>query len=469
MSHTYLLIFIALYLISTVAIGYWASKFVKNTSDFVVAGRSLPFYMVTCGLFAEWFGSETLMGSTKEFLEGGILAVIEEPFGAALCLVLVGLLIARPMYRLNILTFSDYFRIRFNQKAEVVSAVMIVPSYLGWIAAQLIALSIVLHVLAGIPLTTGIIGCALIVMGYTFVGGMWAVSVTDFVQTIMIVLGLAIVMIEVVGKAGGFAQIIAQQPEGFFDFYPKHPTKIQFIEYLCAWITVGFGSIPQQDVFQRVMSAKDEKTAVQASYASGILYLTIAFMPLFIGLAGRQLYPDLVAEGKDVQMLIPQLVLQHGSFLLQVLFFGALLSAILSTTSGAILAPATVIGENLVKPFLKKSTDKQILFVMRLAVVGVTVASAWIATQSNDIFELVGQSSAISLVGLFIPLLAGIYWKGARSWGAIASMLLGLGVWAVAEFVVHPELPTILYGLGASLTGMLVGSWVDKRMVRSHF
>ncbi len=464
MSHTYLLLFIALYLVSTVAIGYWASKFVKNTSDFVVAGRSLPFYMVTCGLFAEWFGSETLMGSTKEFLEGGILAVIEEPFGAALCLILVGLLIARPMYRLNILTFSDYFRIRFNQKAEVVSAVMIVPSYLGWIAAQLIALSIVLHVLAGIPLTTGIIGCALVVMGYTFVGGMWAVSVTDFVQTIMIVLGLAIVMIEVVGKAGGFSQLIAQQPEGFFDFYPRQPTKIQFIEYLCAWITVGFGSIPQQDVFQRVMSAKDEKTAVQASYASGILYLTIAFMPLFIGLAGRQLYPDLVEEGKDVQMLIPQLVLQHGSFLLQVLFFGALLSAILSTTSGAILAPATVIGENLIKPFLKKNTDKQILLIMRLAVVGVTAVSAWIATQSNDIFELVGQSSAISLVGLFIPLLAGIYWKGARSWGAIASMLLGLGSWGVAEFVVHPELPTILYGLGASMIGIIIGSWVDKKV-----
>lgn len=457
-----LLGFITLYLVGTLLIGWWSSRFVKNTSDFVVAGRSLPFYMVTCGLFAEWFGSETLMGSTKEFLEGGILSVIEEPFGAALCLIFVGLFIARPMYRLNILTFSDFFRLRFNQKAEIVSAIMIVPSYLGWIAAQLIALAIVFNVISGIPIVYGIMGCALLVMLYTYVGGMWAVSITDFVQTIMIVVGLVVVLVEVMTQVGGFQHLISKQPEGFFNFLPTNPTTMDWTKYFAAWITVGFGSVPQQDVFQRVMSAKDEKTAVRASYASGILYLTIAFIPLFIGLAGRELYPDLVAEGKDVQMLIPQMVLQHGSLLLQVLFFGALLSAILSTTSGAILAPSTVIGENLVKPLLKNSTDKKILLTMRLAVVGVTLVSTFIATQSNDIFELVAQSSSISLVGLFVPTIAGIYWKKTSSTGAILSMILGMTVWIIAEFFMHSEIPPILYGLAASILALILGSFFVK-------
>jgi solute:Na+ symporter, SSS family len=457
-----LLGFIILYLLSTLLIGWWASRFVKNTSDFVVAGRSLPFYMVTCGLFAEWFGSETLMGSTKEFLEGGILSVIEEPFGAALCLVLVGLLIARPMYRLNILTFSDFFRLRFNQKAEIVSAIMIVPSYLGWIAAQLIALAIVFNVISGVPIVYGIIGCAFLVMLYTYVGGMWAVSITDFVQTIMIVVGLVFVLEEVMTQVGGFQCLISKQPEGFFNILPSNPTKMDWTKYFAAWITVGFGSIPQQDVFQRVMSAKDEKTAVRASYASGILYLTIAFIPLFIGLAGKELYPDLVAEGKDIQMLIPQMVLQHGNLLLQVLFFGALMSAILSTTSGAILAPSTVIGENLVKPLLKNSTDKKILLTMRLAVVAVTLVSTFIATQSNDIFDLVAQSSSISLVGLFVPTMAGIYWKKTSSTGAISAMVLGMAAWIVTEFFTHSEIPPILYGLAASIAALVLGTVLVK-------
>ncbi len=457
-----LIAFIILYIVVTVLIGWWASRFVKNTADFVIAGRSLPFYMVTCGLFAEWFGSETLMGSTKEFVEGGILSVIEEPFGAALCLILVGLLIAKPLYRLNLLTFSDYFRLRFNQKTEIVSALMIVPSYLGWIAAQLIALSIVVNVVTGLPTQYGVFVCAAIVMGYTYIGGMWAVSVTDFVQTIMIIVGLAFVLYSVMSEVGGFQVLIAAQPEGFFHFYPHHAAPMDWVKYFAAWITVGLGSVPQQDVFQRVMSAKDEKTAVRASFASGILYLTIAFMPLFIGLAGKQLYPDLVAEGKDIQMLIPQMVLQHGNLLIQVLFFGALLSAILSTTSGAILAPATVIGENLVKPLFKERNDKQTLLIMRYAVVFVTIISVWIATLSDNIFELVGQSSAISLVGLFIPLMAGLYWKKASSLGAMLSMLGGMSAWVVVNFFYSIDFPEILVGLMGGLVGLLVGSFLKK-------
>ena len=459
-----LLGFIILYLMVTVGIGWWSARFVNNTADFVVAGKSLPFYMVTCGLFAEWFGSETLMGSTKEFLEGGILAVIEEPFGAALCLILVGLLIAKPLYKLNLLTFSDYFKHRFNQKAELVSAIIIVPSYLGWIAAQLIALSIVFQVVSGLPVTYGIFLCAFIVMIYTYVGGMWAVSITDFVQTIMIVLGLLFVLYQVIHEVGGFGALIASQPEGFFDLTPKHASSMDWIKYFAAWITVGLGSIPQQDVFQRIMSAKDEKTAVRASYASGFLYLTIAFIPLFIGLAGKRLYPDLVAEGKDIQMLIPQLVLQHGNIVVQVLFFGALLSAIMSTTSGAILAPSTVIGENIIKPFMKNVTDKKTLFVMRLSVVGITLISAWIATLSNDIFELVGQSSAISLVGLFVPLMAGIYWKKTSAFGAISSMIIGMLTWAYFDFMVHSEVPPILYGLAASVASVVLGSFIKPTL-----
>lgn len=455
--NTQLLSFIGLYLFVTLLIGYWASRRVKNTRDFAIAGRHLPTSLAACALFATWFGSETIMGASSEFVEHGLLGVIEDPFGAAMCLILIGVFFARPLYRLNIITFSDFFRLRFGKTSEFISAVFMVPSYFGWIAAQLVALAIVLKTVAGIPILYGILVCTLVVVIYTYIGGMWAVSITDAVQTVMIIAGLLMLAYLLAEKAGGVSAVIASTPEGFFRFIPE-PTGRDWLAYFAAWITIGLGSIPQQDVFQRVVSARTEQTAVNASYISGFMYLTIAFLPMFIGLSGRLVYPDALAD--DSQMMIPMMVLRHGNLLLQIMFFGALLSAILSTTSGAILAPATVLGENLIRPLLRNPTDRIMLRTMRWSVVAVAAFSAWMAFGNSDIYELVGTSSALSLVSLFIPLTGGLYWKRASRWGAILSMVIGMGVWILAEFVFSWEVASLIPGTLGSIAGMLAGSWL---------
>ncbi|TAH12527.1 MAG: sodium:solute symporter, partial [Runella slithyformis] len=140
---------IIVYLLLNLAVGFWASRRVKNTEDFVLAGRRLPLALATMVTFATWFGSETMMGAPAHFIEGGILSVIEEPFGAALCLILVGVFFARTFYKWNIITFCDFFLIRFGKKAEFLSAVMIIPSYFGWIAAQFVAMGVVGQVIFG--------------------------------------------------------------------------------------------------------------------------------------------------------------------------------------------------------------------------------------------------------------------------------------------------------------------------------
>jgi solute:Na+ symporter, SSS family len=456
-----LLVFILLYLFLTVLVGWWSSRFVKNTRDFVIGGRQMPMLVVASGLFATWFGSETVMGATTEFVDKGVLGIIEEPFGAALCLFLIGIFMARPLYKLNLLTFSAYFRQRFDARIETASALMMIPSYFGWIAAQLIALATVMQVITGLPMAWGMLLCAALVMGYTYIGGMWAVSITDTIQTIMIVLGMLIVLFISLDKAGGWQHVVAAQPEGFFRFTPEHWTMKGSATYFAAWITVGLGSIPQQDVFQRVMSARSERAAVGGAFLSAAMYVTIAVMPLAIALCGKILYPELLrGDNAQKQLLIPMMVLQHGSWWLQIVFFGALLSAILSTTSGAILAPATVIGENLVKPRYPDLTDKQLLWVMRLSVVGVTVVSVLIGFAKSSIFELVSMSSAISLVSLFVPLVFGLYWRRANALGALWAMLGGFGAWAIATALeTEASYPAILYGLTVSISGMLLGSW----------
>jgi SSS family transporter len=455
-----LLVFIGGYLLLTLGIGWWASTKVKSTQDFVIAGRNLPMLVAASALFATWFGSETIMGASSEFVEHGLIGVVEDPFGAALCLILVGAFFARPLYRLNILTFNDFFKMRFSRRAELISAIFMVPSYFGWIAAQLVAMAVVLNVIAGLTILQGIALCTMVVVIYTYIGGMWAVSVTDFLQTIMIVAGLLFLAIQLNGEVGGVAAVIDSTPEGFFNFLPESDLH-SIVFYIAAWITIGLGSIPQQDVFQRVMAARSASTAVRASYLSGFMYLTIGFLPLFIGLCGRMLYPEL--ENGDTQMVIPFMVLEHSSMWLQILFFGALLSAILSTTSGAILAPATVIGENLVKPYFGQMSDRRLLYIMRVSVIGVAFCSALMAAWRQDIYELVAQSSALSLVSLFVPLVAGLYWKRASNTGALAAIIGGMLVWILCELI-GTAFPSLIWGGLASTGAMIVGSlgWPDK-------
>ncbi|KAB7731773.1 sodium:solute symporter [Rudanella paleaurantiibacter] len=462
-----LLFFISLYLLLNIAVGAWAARRVHSAQDFVLAGRRLPLALAASVTFATWFGSETIMGAPAKFVEGGIPAVIEEPFGAALCLFLVGLLVARPLYRLNLTTFSDYFRIRFGRSAELLSALLVIPSYFSWIAAQFIAIGIVLKVVTGIDQAYGVIISAAIVMVYTLLGGMWSISVTDFLHNAVIVVALVIVAVPLWQELGGW-EAIQQRTAGkpqFWRFAPEWSFH-GVVEYVAAWITIGLGSMPQQDVFQRVMSAKSESVAVRSSFIASGLYLTVAMIPLFIGLAAQFLHPDLpMATDQDRQLLIPNMVLQHGNLALQILFFGAVTSAILSVSSGAILAPAAVFGENVVK-FLKPDlSDKSLLLTIRLAVVVITASCVWMSLARDvSIFDLVGESSAFSLVSLFVPLLAGIYWRRATLMGCLASMAGGLLVWVVCLLLDTQTLPPMIWGLLASITAMLVGSLVTNVM-----
>lgn len=452
--------FVLVYLLVTILIGRWAARKVKSAGDFIVAGRSLPLGISTCVIFATWFGSETMLGATSEFAQHGLIGVMEDPFGASLCLLLVGLFYARKLYRTNLLTFCDYFRERYGKKAEVVSALLMIPSYFGWIAAQIVAMGIVINTVMGVPHGTAMIASGLIVMAYTYMGGMWSVSITDFIQTIMIIIGIVVIAVIVVHDAGGMQTVIDRAPAGTFRFLPDRDWN-SWLHYLAAWFTIGLGSIPQQDVFQRLMSSKSERVAQYSSYLGALMYLVIGSVPLLIVLCAQQLYPGLAAQGTE--KILPNMVLQHGNFFIQVLFFGALLSAVMSTTSGAILAPATVLGENIIRPFFKNITDKQFLRVIRISVVIVSAISMGMAFSSQDIYELVASSSVLSLVSLFVPLTAGLYWKRSNEGGAILSIILGTAGYIYSEFT-GTEMPPLFVGLLCSIAGMLAGTFGWKRL-----
>lgn len=425
----------------------------------MLAGRSLPLALSTAALFATWFGSETVFGASSQFLDGGLYAVIEDPFGAALCLLLFGFFFARKLYNLNLLTLVDFFKIRFGRRTEFFASVFLIPSYFGYTAAQLVALGLIINVVTGLPTWEGILVSASIVTLYTFVGGMWAISITDFFQGIVIVVGLFVLAYVLSDQAGGVLTVINEVPASNFKFFPE-ANWVSMIEYFAAWSVIGLGSIPSQDVFQRVMSSSSAKVAVRSCFYSAILYLTIAMLPLFISLCIKHLYADQISG--DQQLALPTMVLEHTALPIQVLFFGSLLSAIMSTTSSSILAPAAIFSENIVKPFSKvELSDARLLFTTRTSIIVFSIGSTILACLKSNIFELVGSSSIFSLVSLFIPLTFGLYWKKANSYGAMASMFLGLITWIVFLYIPIP-IPGLVPAVGASLVGMIGGSLLKK-------
>jgi solute:Na+ symporter, SSS family len=452
-----LLLSIIAYLVLTILVGVWASRKVRTSDDYMLAGRSLPLLLSSSAMFATWFGSETVFGASSEFLKGGLYAVIEDPFGASLCLVLFGMFYVRRLYNMNLLTLGDFFKVKFGKTTELVASVFLAPPYVGYIAAQLVAMGLILNVVTGIALWEGVVISAVVVTIYTYIGGMWAITITDFIQTIIIIAGLLILAIILGVKAGGITAVIAEVPEENFRFLPAFDAK-EIAAYIAAWSVLGLGSIPSQDVFQRSMSSNSVRTAVRSCYVAALLYLTIAMLPLFISLCTQHLYPHQV--NGDTQLTLPNMVLAHTTLPVQILFFGSLLSAIMSTTSSAILAPAAIFSENVIKPLARhRYSDKQLLIVTRLSVLVFSLLATIMACMRSNIYELVGESSILSLVSLFAPLTFGLYWKRTSRGGALAGMVLGMLTWIIFEFC-ETSWPSLIPATAVSVLGVIGGSFL---------
>ncbi len=463
---------VILYMIATVAIGIYASSRVKSSKDFMVAGRSLPLYMNFACVFATWFGAETVLSVSAKFAHKGLGHVSGDPFGASVCLVLVAFFFARTFYRLELLTIGDYYHLRYGKFVEIITSLGIASSYLGWTSAQLSALGLVINVLfPGISLNTSILIGASVVTVYTLFGGMWSVALTDVIQTAAIVMGLIIVAFLLGYQAGGFDVVItAAQKEGKLDLFP-HVTASAWMIFIGEFITMSLGSIPQQDVFQRVTSAQNERTAFIGTLMGGMFYFAFAFVPMFIAFSATVVDPAYIArfeaeDARTVQQILPDLILHKTPIWCQVLFFGAVLSAILSTASGTLLAPASVLTENVLQPAIKHFSDTTKLWLLRIVLILVSIVATTISVNSEStMYEMVESGYKVTLVVAFVPLLCGIYWPKATTQGAVFSILLSVPMWIGMEYLYSEEstelwrnVPPQLYGLAASFLGMFVGS-----------
>jgi len=461
--------FVIAYLAVSIAIGLIAATRVHSARDYITAGRHLPIYVVFATVFATWFGAETVLGISATFVQEGMSGLVSDPFGASLCLILFGLFFARPLYRMNLLTIGDFYHQRYNRPVELATSLCIALSYLGWVSAQITALGLVFNVLSqdAISPAWGMIIGASVVLVYTLFGGMWSVAVTTFVQMIVIVLGLLYIAWLVADMAGGATTVISHAAaNNKFEFLPKLSVA-DMVAFTAALITMGFGSIPQQDVFQRMNASKNENTAVWGSVLGGSAYFLFAFVPLFLVYAATLIDPKMAGSliENDPQRILPSLIFNHMPLLAQVIFFGSLLSVIMSTASGTLLAPSVMISENVLKGLFKRINDHQFLWLNRIVVVCFTVlVTLYAIVTTESIHGMVENAYKVTLVAAFVPLVAGLYWKRATTQGAACAIIGGLASWIALEFAAIDGLwPPQFIGFLLSVAGMIAGSLLPQR------
>lgn len=405
-------------------VAWIASRRVHDFSDYLVAGRNLGVPLASLSLLATWFGAGTLLASAEEVRAVGLSAAALEPIGPGICLLLVGLFYAAPLRRAGLLTLGDFFARRFGRRAEIACAAIMVPSFFGWIAAQFSVLAALLGELFGVPFGAGLALAAGVAVGYTLIGGMWSVTLTDAVQGVIVVFALLALGVSAVAElgggslAGGLARLGQETPPDLLAVVPGELTA--FLAWSGLLVAGALGNIPGQDVLQRVFASKTERVARRACLIAGGLYLVLGAIPVVLGLTARLLLPG--QEG-DMLATLGRILFSPLAALGLLLL---VVSALLSTVDSALISAASVLAQNLLRHPLPRVG---LLRLSRLSVLIVGAASLVYAFRGLSAYSLLEDAYELTLVGLFVPLTAGLFWKRGGPAAALGAMGAGVVLW----------------------------------------
>lgn len=440
------------YIAAQLALGFWVSRRVRTEEDYLVAGRRLGFPIVMFTVFATWFGAETCIGSAGEAYRVGVSGTTNDPFGYAGCLLLMGLVYAVPLWKRKLTTLADLFRQRYGPGVERLAVLLLVPTSLMWAAAQIRAFGHVLGAASDFSIGFTVTVAAAVVIVYTVAGGLLADAITDFVQGIVLILGLLLVAGLMV--TSGDLWVIRELPAERVSLLAPDATWLSTLE---TWTIPILGSVVAQELVQRVIAAKHPQVARRATVSAALLYFAVGCIPLLVGLSAITLAPG-IAESEQV------LILRAEHYLpgfLYVIFAGALVSAILSTVDSALLVSGSLLAHNLVLPLMPASGERTKLRVNRAAVAGFGVLAYLLALTAPSVYHLVSEASAFGGASVFVAMTFGLFTSlgGARS--AVGAVLAGVATYVLGSYAFGIPYP-FLTSLAAS-TLMYLGVAAGER------
>lgn len=461
-----MLLFLLLYVLLQMGIGVLVSRRVRTEDDYLVAGRSLGPILVTCSLFATWFGAESCLGAAGTVYDEGISHLSAEPFAYGLCLVVMGLFYAVPLWRSGITTLADLFRKRYGAGIETAAAVLLIPTSVLWAAAQVRAFGHVLHTNGDgwISVETGILLATLVAIVYTGAGGLLADVITDVVQGGALVLGLLVLLWASIDHVGGVeraVEVIAARPD-------LGASTAGFWHTLEAWMLPLAGSVVAQEAVARALAARNPQVARRGAVTGGLLYIAVGMIPVTLGLMGRELVPEL--EGGQSEQLLPTLAARHLPAALNVVFAGALVSAILSTVDSCLLVASSLFSRNVVLRGGRAATDAKRLWMARCGVMVAGVCSCLLALEFDSVAALVADASGFGSAGIFVIATLGLFTRWGGRLAALCALGFGLAAWIAGRYVwswpgdgvpqglavEHPYLLSLACAVGGYALGMLV-------------
>jgi Na+/proline symporter len=441
-----LLAFLALQL----GIGVWISRRIASEADYLIGGRRLGYLLTTFSIFATWFGAETVIGSSSTIYGEGLSLASAEPFGYGLCLILMGALLARPLWNRGLVTLADLYRQRFGTGVERLAASILVPSSILWAAAQVRAFGQVIATASDLQVETAIALAAVFTIAYTAFGGLLADAVTDVIQGGVLAIGLIAMLIAVVLEVGGPAEATALLlASDRIDLAP-HAAGPWYLT-LEAWAIPVFGSVAATEVVGRVIAARSARVAQRSSLAAGGLYLGIGTIPVLIALIGGALVTDLAHP----EQLLPTIAHDVLPPVLFAIFAGGLISAILSTVDSTLLVASGLISHNLVIPLGGVTDERQKVRIARIGVLGFGTIAYLLALGADGVFALVEEASAFGSAGVLVTVVFALFtpWGSART--AAATLLGGLATYVGASvaglatpFLASLAAALLLWGIG---------------------
>lgn len=435
-----LVMFLALQL----GIGVWVSRYIANEADYLVGGKRLGYPLVTFSLFATWFGAETVIGSSGEIYSGGITLASAEPFGYGLCLILAGVLLAKPLHDRGLTTLADLYRQRFGVGVERLAAILMIPSSVLWAAAQVRAFGHVIATVSTLDVTMAIAVAAVFTVAYTAFGGLLADAVTDVLQGIILSIGLVVMLVAVVMRVGGPGEALALLSAT--DKINLAPTAAgPWLETVEAWAIPVLGSLAATEIVSRVIAARTRTIAQRASLAAGALYITIGSIPVVIALLGT----PLVGQIADPEQLLPTIARDMLPTVLFAVFAGGLISAILSTVDSTLLVASGLLSHNLIIPMARVTDERAKVRLARGGVLAFGAVAYTLAVNAEGVFVLVEQASAFGSAGLLVTVLFALFtpWGSART--AAFTLLGGIAVFigASAQGLATPYLASLAAAL----------------------
>lgn len=445
------------YVLVQFVIGALVSRRMTSEADYILAGRSLGPGLVTFSVFASFFGAEAVVASAGAVYEKGLAGAWIDPFGYAFALLVVGVFLAAPLWNRGLTTFADLFRTRYSAGVECLVVLMLLPGSMFWAAAQIRAFGQVLSANSGMGLTTAITVAAVLVAGYSVVGGLMADSVTDVIQGLAVIAGLLILGAAVLNAMGGMAaSLAAVEPARLRLAAEGHGSRLVMLEELLIPVC---GTIVSVELISRFLGARGANVAAGGTIAGAAIYFAIGIVPVFLGLVGPTLLPGIA----DPEQLVPKLSEVYMPKALGIVFVGAIVSAILSTVHAALHAPASQVSHNIVVSLVPGLSARARLWSVRLSVMGLSLVAYVLALGAERIHDLVETASAFGSAGVFVVTMFALYTRIGGAHSACAALGAGMGVWLVARFGIGVETPYTLALVSALLAYLAVAA-VEHRL-----